>query len=272
MSEGSIREKEAALRAYIRGLGSLAVAFSAGVDSTFLLKVAHEELGDRCLAVTGRSPAFPAGEREEAGEFCRAEGIRQVFFDTNELGHEIYASNPKDRCYHCKKIIFSKIKAIAAENGITHVAEGSNVDDLGDYRPGLLAIDELKILSPLREAGLTKAEIRSLSKEMGLPTWDKPSAACLASRIPYGERITAEKLAMAGGGEALLHEMGFRQCRVRVHGQVARIEVPAEEITRLAAPEVRDVLVPAFRKLGFLYVTCDLQGYRMGSLNEAIGK
>ncbi|MCR4999988.1 MAG: ATP-dependent sacrificial sulfur transferase LarE, partial [Lachnospiraceae bacterium] len=183
------------LKDYIRDKGSMAIAYSSGVDSTFLLKVAHNVLGDNCVAITAISPSFPKKEREEATAFCKEQGIRQILVDPNELALEDYAKNPKNRCYYCKHRLFSQVIAEAKGLGITAVAEGSNVDDLGDYRPGLKAIEELGVLSPLREVGYTKAEIRKDSEALGLPTASKPSFACLASRIPYGERITAEKLA-----------------------------------------------------------------------------
>lgn len=258
------------LKEYIRLLGNLAVAFSSGVDSTFLLKVAHDVLGDKAIAVTGVSASFPRHEYDEAGAFCKKEGIRQFFYEPHELELEEYAANPKNRCYYCKHKLFSGLIDLAKENGITNVAEGSNMDDLGDYRPGLEAVKELKVLSPLREVGLTKDEIRAYSKELGLPTWSKPSFACLASRVPYGERITAEKLKMVEKAENFLAELGFEQYRVRIHGKIARIEVPAEDILRIASDDVRDEIVTRFKEYGFAYVSLDLQGYRTGSMNEVI--
>ena len=237
------------LRASLREAHSALVAFSSGVDSTFLLHVAHEELGDRVVAVTARSRSFPKRELDEAADFCRAEGVRHVVIDSEELDVPGFAENPPDRCYHCKRELFGKLVAFARENGLAAVLEGSNVDDDGDYRPGRRAIRELGVRSPLRDAGLTKAEIRALSRAMGLPTADKPSFACLASRFPYGERITDEGLDRAGG--------------------VARSEVSPADIPRLAAraPELSDAL----RSIGFAYVSLDLRGYRTGSLNEALG-
>lgn len=258
------------LKEYIRSLGNLAVAFSSGVDSTFLLKVAHDVLGDKAIAVTGVSASFPRHEYDEAGAFCKKEGIRQFFYEPHELELEEYAANPKNRCYYCKHKLFSGLIDLAKENGITNVAEGSNMDDLGDYRPGLEAVKELKVLSPLREVGLTKDEIRAYSKELGLPTWSKPSFACLASRVPYGERITAEKLKMVEKAENFLAELGFEQYRVRIHGKIARIEVPAEDILRIASDDVRGEIVTRFKEYGFAYVSLDLQGYRTGSMNEVI--
>jgi len=258
------------LRERLRVIRSAAVAFSSGVDSTFLLRVAHEELGDRVVAVTARSHTFPKRELDEASAFCRAEGVRHEVIDSEELDIPGFAENPPDRCYHCKRELFSRLLAFARENGLAAVLEGSNIDDDGDYRPGRRAIRELGIVSPLHEVGLTKAEIRELSREMGLPTSDKPSFACLASRFPYGERITAAGLARVEKAEQWLLDAGFglRQLRVRSHGDMARIEVPPDDIPRLAARAAE--IAAAFKDLGFAYVTLDLLGYRTGSMNETL--
>lgn len=271
MANGNGREaKLERLRAQLRETGSAAVAFSSGVDSTFLLHVAHEELGDRVVAVTVRSHTFPKRELDEAVALCRAEGVRHEIIDSDELAVPGFAENPPDRCYHCKKAIFGKIIALAQANGLAAVLEGSNVDDDGDYRPGRRAIVELGARSPLHDAGLTKAEIRELSKEMGLPTADKPSFACLASRFPYGERITAAGLERVERAEQWLSGagLGLSQLRVRSHGDVARIEVSPADIPRLAARAAE--IAAAFKSFGFAYVALDLQGYRTGSLNEVL--
>ena len=258
------------LRAALRKLGSAAVALSSGVDSTFLLRVAHEELGENVVAVTARSHSFPKRELDEAAAFCAREGVRHEIIDSEELDIPGFAENPPDRCYHCKKAIFGKLVAFAQANGLAAVLEGSNMDDDGDYRPGRRAIRELGVASPLHDAGLTKAEIRALSKRMGLPTADKPSFACLASRFPYGERITAAGLERVERAEQWLMDagLGLAQLRVRSHGDMARIEVPPADIPRLAARA--EEIAAALKSFGFAYVALDLQGYRTGSLNETL--
>ena len=265
-----IHEKKQKLENYLRELGSLAVAFSSGVDSTFLLKVAKDVLGDRAIAVTAKSCSFPGRELDEATAFCEKEGIRQIVIESEELDIDGFRQNPKNRCYICKRELFTKIIRTAAENGIEYVAEGSNMDDNGDYRPGLMAVAELGVKSPLRYAELTKEEIRELSKEMNLPTWDKPSFACLASRFVYGETISEEKLHMVDQAEQLLLDLGFRQVRVRIHGNIARIEVLPEEIGKLTEEPIRTKVYTTLKALGFAYVTMDLSGYRTGSMNETL--
>jgi uncharacterized protein len=266
----TIEQKLARLQAYLQSLESAAVAYSGGVDSTFLLKVAHDVLGDRVVAVTARAAVFPQREYRETQVFAAQNAIRNVNLDFNELEVEGFAANPANRCYLCKKRLLGRIREVARQLQLRHVVEGSNVDDQGDYRPGLQAVAELGVVSPLREAGLAKEEIRELSRKMGLPTWDKPSFACLASRFPYGEPITREKLAMVDQAEQFLRELGFTQVRVRHHGTVARIEVLPEEFSKFFADSLRRQLDQALRKIGFQYVALDLQGYRTGSMNESI--
>ena len=265
-----LHEKKQRLENYLRELGGVVVAFSSGVDSTFLLKIAHDVLGERAIAVTARSCSFPARELNEAKAFCETQKIEHIIVDSEELSIEGFAQNPKNRCYLCKHELFSKIIEIAKDHGIQYVAEGSNTDDNGDYRPGLTAVAELGIKSPLREAELTKAEIRELSKEMGLPTWDKPSYACLATRFPYGEHITREKLLMVDKAEQRLMELGFRQVRVRIHENTARIEVDPSQFPEMIKPEIARPLAEYLHGLGFLYVSLDLDGYQTGSMNKTI--
>ena len=263
-------QKMRKLSEYLAGLGSVAVAFSGGVDSTFLLQAAKDVLGDGVIALTAVSDFFPDRERREADTFCRERGIRQIICWEEILKVPGVAANLANRCYLCKRALFEMFLAQAKRQGFSHVAEGSNLDDLGDYRPGLQAIAELGILSPLRECGFSKEDIRALSKEMGLPTASKPSYACLASRFAYGEKITGEKLAMVDQAEQLLLDLGFTQMRVRIHGTLARIEVLPEDFPRLAEPALRREIAEKLKTYGFSYVTADLAGYRTGSMNEIL--
>lgn len=267
-----VNRKYEALKEYLRDKGKLAVAFSAGVDSTFLLKAAREVLGDQVIAVTALPKSFPEREAKEAEEFCRKEGIRHLMVRVDELAIEGFRENPVNRCYLCKKTLFSKMLELAAGDGAAYLAEGSNMDDLGDYRPGLQAIKELEVLSPLRQAGLYKQEIRELSRQLGLYTWEKPSYACLSTRLPYGEEITQEKLSMIDRGEQLLLDLGFSQMRVRLQGVTARIEVLPEQLPLLLQEEVRSRIVRGFHEYGFRYISADLEGYRTGSMNETLEK
>ncbi len=264
--------KLAHLKERIGGYGTLLVAFSGGCDSTLLLKVAHEVLGDGAVAVTARSETYPSKEYEQAERIARQIGVKHVTMDTSELSVKGFSSNPPDRCYFCKAELFQKLMEVATEHGIRYVADGSSLDDASDHRPGMRAAAELGVVSPLREAGLTKKDIREISRTLGLSTWDKPSFACLASRFPYGEEITAEKLKMVDAAESFLRSAGFRQVRVRHHGATARIEVPEDDIHQFAEKSLRERVASKLKEIGYVYVSLDLMGYRTGSLNEVLSR
>ncbi len=258
------------LRALLAELPSSLVAFSGGVDSSFLLRVAHEVLGNRCLALTTVSATTPPRDLDEARRIAATLGVQHLVIDTDELAIPGYAENPTNRCYFCKDNLFTICAAEAERRGIAAVLDGANVDDLGDHRPGLRAAAERGVRHPLIEAGLTKADIRAASRALGLPTWDRPASPCLSSRFPYGTHITRERLDRVAAAEEAVRACGLRELRVRFHDTVARLEVAVDDMPRLLLPGVRETLVHEFKRLGFAYVALDLQGFRSGSLNEPV--
>lgn len=262
-------QKLADLQRIIREYESVVVAFSAGADSTLVAKVAADVLGSRALAVTSASESLAERELDEALAYAESLGINHRVIYTQELQNPDYLANPTNRCYHCKTELYDHLVALAQEEGYRHVANGLNLDDLGDYRPGLQAAREHDVRAPLQEAGLTKPDVRAISKLLQVPTWDKPAMACLSSRVPYGEAITPEKLRQIDHAEQVLRDLGYRQLRVRHHGQVARIELPADQLTQFVA-EHAALVGDRLKALGFLYVTLDLQGFRSGSMNDVL--
>ncbi|OGO78827.1 MAG: TIGR00268 family protein [Clostridiales bacterium GWB2_37_7] len=256
------------LKTIIEKSNGAVVAFSGGVDSTFLLKIAHDVLGDKVLAVTANSETYPKRELEEAKAFVESLGIRHIVIETLELEIEGFADNPPDRCFYCKHELFSKLTEIAKNNGIDYVYDGSNFDDRNDHRPGMRAAKQLGVVSPLKQAEMTKDDIREISKELGLSTWNKPSFACLSSRFPYGTKITPEKLVVIGEAEDFIRDLGFQELRVRHHDNIARIEIGRADLERIIP--FADRIVEKVKSLGFLYVTLDLAGYKTGSMNYTL--
>ncbi|MHC6180440.1 ATP-dependent sacrificial sulfur transferase LarE [Clostridium sp. JNZ X4-2] len=260
------------LKENLKSLESVLIAFSGGVDSTFLLKVAHDVLQDKVLAVTATSSTYPKRELNEAKKYAKSIGVRHIIIPSEELDIKGYSQNPVNRCYYCKKELYSKLKKVAEENGIKFLLDGSNFDDIGDYRPGMKAARELGVLSPLKEAKLTKEDIRTYSKGMSLPTWNKPSFACLSSRFPYGNEINSKKLKMVEDAEQFLLDLDFKQVRVRHHGEIARIEVAPEERIKFFNLDMMNKVGKKLKELGFTYVTLDILGYKTGSMNAVLKK
>ena len=263
-------EKQELLFARLRALRSVLVAFSGGADSAYLAWAAHQVLGEQAVAITALSPSFSAHDKEQAAQFVREMNVRHEFIETREFENSFYVANNADRCYHCKTELFDRLIKLRVDRGFAAVAYGVNADDLRDFRPGHRAASENGVLAPLLDADLTKAEIRDLSRRAGLSTWDRPSSPCLSSRIPYGTPVTIESLSRVEQAESILREFGFRQFRVRFHGEVAQIEIAVEELSRALQPELAHALVESVRRVGFTTVRLDPQGYRQGSLNAAL--
>ena len=271
MAKLNVEEKLEQLKKTLREMGTVLIAYSGGVDSSFLAVTAHEVLGQNSLAVFASSPVAPPMEKEAAESLAHQFGLRFRIIESNEMANPDFVANPPERCYYCKRELFSELKPIALAEGLKWVADGTNADDLSDYRPGRKASAEAGIRSPLLEVGLTKAEIRQLSRAQGLPTWDRPASPCLASRIPYGIPVTAETLNKIARGEKYLHSLGLRQVRLRHHGDIARIELDQPDMAKIIKTDIRHGIIEHFKALGYKYVTLDLTGYRTGSLNEVLG-
>ena len=265
-------EKELMLQKQLAEFPSVIIALSGGADSAYLAWAAHHAIGERALSVTALSPSYSAHDRSVVEEFVRQLGVRHEFIETREMENPKYRANAADRCYFCKDELFNVLDVMAQERGFAAIAYGVNADDTLDFRPGHRAAAEHRVFAPLLDAGLHKTEIRTLSRRAGLPTWDRPASACLASRLPYGTEVTPERLALVERGEAALRDLGFRQFRVRLHDKLARVEIAPEELSRAMSPEMASSIASRLKTAGFTYVALDLEGYRQGSLNESLGR
>jgi len=270
MDAVALEEKQAKLFGILRGMGRVIVAYSGGTDSAYLAWATHHVLGPNALAITADSASIPESHKRDAEEFVRRFGIPHEYIETHEFDNPDYLKNDQNRCFHCKDELFTRLNEVGRERGIAHIVYGVNRDDLGDYRPGQNAARIHAVKAPLVEAELTKAEIRELSRLAGLPTWDRPASACLSSRIPYGTPVTIDNIKTVERGEEEIKALGFRQFRVRFHGELVRIEVGKDELARALTPDMAAQFIAIFKKLGFQYVTLDLEGYRQGSLNEVL--
>src|ERR1700680_4241128 len=272
MQQQDPNEKQEKLAARLQELGSVMVAFSGGADSAYLAWMAHRTLGERALAITALSPSFSAFDRQQAETFVREENLQHEFVETHEFENPLYVVNQADRCYHCKTELFGVLEKLRAARGFGAVTYGVNADDMKDFRPGHRAASEFGVVAPLLDVGLTRAEIRELSRRAGLATWDRPASACLSSRVPYGMPVTVENLSRIERAENVLRDYGFRQIRVRSHGELARIEIAVEELPRALQGDMAEEIAESIRETGFAFVTLDPEGYRQGSLNAALKK